>query len=102
MFTGNKLSQMGLVNTEEHVAWVVYPEQKREYKLYDISLTRKRKRQKNSGLILTRNNMSVEEVLKEREHEMKVRRLAQLTQLSKHYEICVTPQFPEQKKSDIE
>jgi hypothetical protein len=32
LFTQNKLKRMGLVPTEEHVAFVVYPEQGREYK----------------------------------------------------------------------
>jgi len=80
LFTNNKLKQLGLVNTEEHVAWVIYPEQKREYKLYDISLTRQRKKQKSSGFLSRSGHMSVEKVLQEREHEMKVR-LSQLAHL---------------------
>ena len=39
LFTKNKLNQMGLVPTQEHQAFVVYPEQKREYKLYNINAT---------------------------------------------------------------
>ncbi|KAA9012283.1 hypothetical protein [Niallia endozanthoxylica] len=43
LFTQNRLNQMGLTPTSEHVAFVIYPEQKREYKLFDVSNTRKRK-----------------------------------------------------------
>ena len=32
LFTQNKLNRMGLATTSEHVAYVSYPEQKREYK----------------------------------------------------------------------
>lgn len=71
-FTQNKLSKMGLATTVEHVAYVSYPEQKREYKLFDINYTRKRKKQKGISLVV--KDMTVEEVLKERKHELEVRK----------------------------
>jgi hypothetical protein len=72
LFTQNKLNRMGLATTSEHVAFVVYPEQKREYKLFDINHTRKRKQQKGFSLVV--KDISVEEVLEKRRHELKVRK----------------------------
>jgi hypothetical protein len=72
LFTKNRLSRMGLVPTQEHVAFVSYPEQKREYKLYDIVATRKPKRQ--NGLSLVIKDLTVEQVLQERKHELEVRK----------------------------
>lgn len=72
LFTQNKLSKMGLATTAESVAYVSYPEQKREYKLFDINHTRKRKQQKGFSLVV--KDMTVEEVLKERRHELEVRK----------------------------
>lgn len=72
LFTQNKLNRMGLATTSEHVAYVSYPEQKREYKLYDINNTRKRKKQK--GFSLVEKDLTVEQVLKERKHELEVRK----------------------------
>lgn len=72
LFTQNKLSRMGLAATEGHVAYVRYPEQKREYKLYDIKATRERKKQKGFSLVI--KDMTVEEVLAERKRELEVRK----------------------------
>jgi hypothetical protein len=75
LFTLNKLKLMGLTPTAEHVALVSYPEQRREYKLYDIKETRKPKKQNREGVItLTRTDATLEEILKEREWEMRVRK----------------------------
>jgi hypothetical protein len=82
LFTRNKLNMMGLAATADHVAYVVYPEQKREYKLYDISNTRKRKQQKGFSFVL--KNMTVEEVLAERKRELEVRK----SQLGRFYGGC--------------
>lgn len=51
LFTQSRLNRMGLVPTAEHVAYVVYPEQRQQFKLYDISATRKRKQQKEFSLM---------------------------------------------------
>lgn len=72
LFTQNKLNRMGLAATSEHVAYVSYPEQKREYKLFDINNTRERKKQK--GLSLVVKDFTVEQVLEERKHELEVRK----------------------------
>lgn len=72
LFTQSRLSRMGLAPTAEHVAYVIYPEQRQQFKLFDISATRKRKQQKGlSGMI---KNLSVEEVLAERRRELEVRK----------------------------
>ncbi|MMZ70205.1 hypothetical protein D1872_331960 [compost metagenome] len=63
---------MGLAATADHVAYVMYPEQKREFKLYDINVTRRRKQQK--GFSLVNKDMTVEEVLEERKRELEVRK----------------------------
>jgi len=72
LFTQNRLRRMGLSPTEEHVAYVMYPEQKREYKLYDVNSTRQPKRQK--GLSLVIKDMTIDQVLEERKHELEVRK----------------------------
>jgi len=72
LFTQNKLCLIGLVSTKDHVAFVSYPEQRREYKLFDINETRKRK--KRSGFSLVEKNLSVEQVLEARKHQLKVRK----------------------------
>jgi hypothetical protein len=72
LFTQNKLSRMGLSPINDHIAYVVYPEQKREYKLYSIDKTRKPNRQK--GLSLVEKDLTVEQVLEERKRELEVRR----------------------------
>ncbi|TYS51154.1 hypothetical protein [Bacillus infantis] len=72
LFTQNKLNRMGLTTTSEHVAYVSYPEQKREYKLFDINNTRKRKQQK--GFSLGEKDLTVEKILEERKRELDVRR----------------------------
>lgn len=72
LFTQNKLSRMGLAATEAHVAYVRYPEQNREYKLYDIKATKERRKQKGFSLVI--KDMTVEEVLAERKHELEVRK----------------------------
>jgi hypothetical protein len=72
LFTQNKLNRVGLATTSEHVAYVFYPEQKREYKLFDINNTRKRKQQK--GLSLVEKDLTVEQVLEERKRELEVRK----------------------------
>ncbi|UGB29959.1 hypothetical protein [Metabacillus sp. B2-18] len=72
LFTQNKLNRMGLATTSEHVAYVYYPEQKREYKLFDINNTRKCKQQ--TGFSLVVKDMTVEQVLKERRRELKLRK----------------------------
>jgi hypothetical protein len=72
LFTQNRLSRMGLSPTSDHIAYVVYPEQKREYKLYSIDKTRTPKRQK--GLSLVEKDLTVEQVLAERKRELAVRK----------------------------
>lgn len=72
LFTQNKLNLMGLAAAEVHVGYVIYPEQKNEFKLYDINATRARKKQKEFSLVIT--NMTVEEVIAERKRELEVRR----------------------------
>jgi hypothetical protein len=62
---------MGLTPTADPVAFVVYPEQKTKYKLFDINGTRQRKQQK--GLYLVQKNAAVEQILAERRHEIEVR-----------------------------
>ncbi len=72
LFTQNKLNMMGLAATADHVAYVMYPEQKREFKLFDINVTRRRKQQK--GFSLVNKDMTVEEALEERKRELEVRK----------------------------
>ncbi|MGD6844696.1 hypothetical protein ACQCVH_19560 [Bacillus infantis] len=72
LFTQNKLNRMGLTTTSEHAAYVSYPEQKREYKLFDINNTRKRKQQK--GFSLVEKELTVDQVLEERKRELVVRK----------------------------
>ncbi|MFC0212454.1 hypothetical protein ACFFK0_08265 [Paenibacillus chartarius] len=72
LFTQSRLSRMGLAPTAEHVAYVIYPEQRQQFKLFDIVATRKRKQQKGmSGMI---KDLTVDEVLAERRREMEVRK----------------------------
>lgn len=72
LFTHNKLNKMGLVTTSVHDAYVLYPEQKNEYKLFDICKTRERKKQKGFSLVV--KDMPVEQVLAERKWELEVRK----------------------------
>lgn len=72
LFSHNKLTRMGLAPTSEHVALVSYPEQKREYKLFDINNTRKRKKQQ--GFSLVEKDLTVEQILGERKCELEVRK----------------------------
>ncbi|GEN85066.1 hypothetical protein SLU01_33780 [Sporosarcina luteola] len=72
LFTQNRLNRMGLATTGEHVAYVSYPEQKREYKLFDINNTRKRQKQKGFSLVV--KDLTVEQILEERKHELEIRR----------------------------
>lgn len=72
LFTQNKLNRMGLAPTSDHVALVSYPEQKREYKLYDLNYTRKRKKQQGFSLVV--KDLTVEQVLEERKRELEVRK----------------------------
>lgn len=72
LFTKNRLIRMGLTSTAENIAYVVYPEQKREYKLYDINDTRRTKRQK--GLSLVIKDLTVEQILVERKRELEIRK----------------------------
>lgn len=74
LFTQNKLSLLGLVPIGEYVAYVSYPEQRNEYKLFDINATRQQKKQKSSGLLTRLGTLTVEDILKDRENEMKVRK----------------------------
>lgn len=71
LFTHNELKQMGLVPTQEFEAYVLYPEQKREYKLYNVNDARKSKRQ--SGISIIPKDYIVQEVLKRRKHAIEVR-----------------------------
>jgi len=72
LFTQSRLSRMGLAPTANHVAYVFYPEQKREFKLYDVHETKQRKQQK--GFSLIQKNATVEQILAERKHEIEVRK----------------------------
>lgn len=71
LFTKSELSQMGLVHLKDEVAYVSYPEQRREYKLYFIDHVRVQKKQKSS-LILNVVD-TIEEVLNRRKNAIKVR-----------------------------
>lgn len=73
LFTQSRLSRMGLKPIADPVAYVVYPEQKTKYKLFNINETQQRKQQK--GLSLVQKNATVEQILAERKHEIEVRRL---------------------------
>ncbi len=73
LFTQSRLSRMGLTPTADPVAYVVYPEQKTKYKLFDINETRQRKQEK--GLSLVQKDATVEQILAERKHEIEVRRM---------------------------
>lgn len=72
LFTQSRLSRMGLAPTAEHVAYVVYSEQRQQFKLYDINATRRRKQQK--GFSLVQKDATVEQILAERKHEIEVRK----------------------------
>lgn len=72
LFTQNKLNRMGLAPTSDHVALVLYPEQKREFKLFDLNYTRKRKKQQGFSLVI--KDLTVEQVLEERKREIEVRK----------------------------
>jgi hypothetical protein len=72
LFTKAELSRMGLVPLhDEEVAYVRYPEQRREYKLFTIDQTREPKRQKSS--LKYKSIDSIENVLTRRQSTMKVR-----------------------------
>ncbi|MEF3302491.1 hypothetical protein [Paenibacillus sp. GYB003] len=73
LFTQSRLSRMGLAPTAEHVAYVIYPEQRQQFKLFDISATRKRKQQK--GFSLVQKDATVEQILAERKRELEVRKI---------------------------
>lgn len=73
LFTQSRLSRMGLAPTAGHVAYVVYPEQRQQFKLYDINATRKRKQQK--GFSLVQKDATVEQILAERKRELEVRKI---------------------------
>ena len=45
LLTRNQLYKRGLVASEEHVAYVKYPDQRREYKLYDVSQVSKKEKE---------------------------------------------------------
>jgi len=69
LFTRNELNQLGKVplKPSEFDGYVVYPDQKREYKLYHIEKTREPKKQRNDGIRLTATpERSLEEILKRR------------------------------------
>ena len=72
LFTQKKLNRMGLASTTDHVSYVVYPEQKSEYKLFDINFTRERKKQKGFSLVV--KDMAVKQILNERKRELEVRK----------------------------
>lgn len=58
---------MGLVPIDENIkAWLYYPQQKREYKLFHIDNIRKPKPQKNKGISLTITDRTIEDILKKR------------------------------------
>jgi hypothetical protein len=61
LFTRNELSKMGLVQTGEHEAFVYYPDQKREFKLFNIEETRIPKKQSGFSLVMT--DRTLEETL---------------------------------------
>ncbi|NEW09515.1 hypothetical protein GK047_26625 [Paenibacillus sp. SYP-B3998] len=71
LFTKVELSRMGLVPLHDEVAYVRYPEQRREYKLFSIDETRESKRQKSS--LLFKSVDSTEDVLTRRANAIKVR-----------------------------
>lgn len=73
LFTNNKLKQMGLKAVSASDAFVKYPEQKREYRLYDINHTQSVNKQNKGGLSITTTDSNVNDVLKQREHELKIR-----------------------------
>lgn len=66
LFTDSELKQMGKVPIGEAEAFVVYADQKREFKLYNINATRDRKKQRNVGLRLTKTDYSIQEILDKR------------------------------------
>jgi len=72
LFTKSELSRRGLVPIYDKVAFVKYPEQRREYKLFSIEQVREQKRQESS--LRFRSVTSKEEVLKRREHAIQVRK----------------------------
>lgn len=72
LFTQSRLSKMGLAPSTDHAAFVVYPEQRQKFKLYDINATRQRKQQK--GFSLVQKDATVEQILAERKRELEVRK----------------------------
>ncbi|MGY0691967.1 hypothetical protein ACW2QC_04140 [Virgibacillus sp. FSP13] len=74
MFNKSKLAKMNLVPTTEHEAFVVYPEQKRENRLYDINKTQTPKRRQSSGFSLTVRDQTKENVLQQRREEIVIER----------------------------
>lgn len=79
LFTRNELKQMGLVpiDPEDPDAWVIYTDQKREFKLFHIEKTRKPKPQKKKGISLTTTNRTVEEILEKRRRRFEYNRKMQ-------------------------
>lgn len=73
LFTRNELKSMGRIPNQESAAYVSYPEQKREYPLFQIEETKLTKRQK--GFSLVPKDYTIEEVLDKRKHALKVRLL---------------------------
>lgn len=72
LFTQKELKFMGLVPEKEMEAFVFYPEQKREYKLFSLNGTRKQKQQ--SGMSLIPKKYTLEDVLNRRRHAIDVRK----------------------------
>lgn len=70
LFTRNELQQMGKVPLDPKVpdALVYFPDQKREYKLFGLENTRIPKKVTPTGIKLTVNDRSVEDILNKRKN----------------------------------
>lgn len=70
LFTRNELQQMGMVPIDAKTpdALVYFPDQKREFKLFQIESCRTPKKQKPVGIKLTVTNRTVEDILAKRKN----------------------------------
>lgn len=72
LFTQNELKSMGRIPAGELSAFVTYPEQKNEFKLFHIDNSRLTKKQSRPSLLS--NVLTVEEVLEKRKRSLAVRK----------------------------
>lgn len=72
LFTKNELKMMGLVATDAESAYILYSEQNREYKLFNINKTRP-SNFNSQKFSLVKKDYTIAEILQKRKNAMKIR-----------------------------